>query len=91
VDDPVGHRESGIPACDEICSFDHSNSPRSRPEKQDVQLRVSGGGRKKFVETDPQLSARLKELVDPKTRGDPMSLLGTTKSTRNLAGPGPAR
>jgi hypothetical protein len=56
------------------------------PEPQ-VRVRVSGGGRKKLVETDPQLSARLKALVDPETRGDPMSLLvWTTKSTRNLAG-----
>jgi len=38
-------------------------------------------------ESDPKLMARLKALVDPETRGDPMSLLvWTTKSTRNLAG-----
>ena len=36
--------------------------------------------------SDPQLLAELKALVDPQTRGDPMSLLlWTTKSTRNLA------
>jgi Rhodopirellula transposase DDE domain len=52
-----------------------------------VRVRAPGGGRKKLSESDPGLFARLKALVDPETRGDPMSLLvWTTKSTRNLAG-----
>ena len=52
-----------------------------------VRVRRPGGGRKKLSESDPGLLARLKALVDPETRGDPMSLLvWTTKSTRNLAG-----
>ena len=56
------------------------------PEPQ-VRVRASGDGRKKLSESDPGLLARLKALVDPETRGDPMSLLvWTTKSTRNLAG-----
>ncbi len=56
------------------------------PEPQ-VRVRGPGGGRKKLSESDPGLLARLKALVDPETRGDPMSLLvWTTKSTRNLAG-----
>ena len=56
------------------------------PEPQ-VRVRATGGGRKKLSESDPGLLARLKALVDPETRGDPMSLLvWTTKSTRNLAG-----
>ena len=51
-----------------------------------VRVRKPGGGRKKLAETDPELAVRLAELVDPVTRGDPMSLLvWTTKSTRNLA------
>ncbi len=50
------------------------------------RVRAPGGGRKKLAETDPALAAQLKSLVDPGTRGDPMSLLvWTTKSTRNLA------
>jgi hypothetical protein len=45
-----------------------------------ARVRAVGGGRKK-------LAAQLRALVDPVTRGDPMSLLvWTTKSTRNLAG-----
>jgi transposase len=50
------------------------------------RVRAPGGGRKKLAETDPQLAAELKKLVDPETRGDPMSpLVWTTRSTRNLA------
>jgi transposase len=57
-----------------------------QPEPQ-PRVRVPGGGRKKLAETDPQLAAELRKLVDPETRGDPMSpLVWTTKSTRNLAG-----
>ena len=51
-----------------------------------VRVRAPGGGRKRLSESDPKLMARLQALVDPETRGDPMSLLvWTTKSTRNLA------
>jgi transposase len=50
-----------------------------------ARVRAPGGGRKKLAQTDPGLAA-LSALVDPETRGDPMSLLRwTTKSTRNLA------
>ena len=52
----------------------------------DGRVRRPGGGRKSLTETDPGLLAALEELVDPVTRGDPMSpLRWTTKSTRNLA------
>jgi transposase len=51
-----------------------------------VRVRAPGGGRKKLTEIDPELVAQLKALVDPETRGDPMSLLvWTTKSTKKLA------
>ena len=52
-----------------------------------ARVRAPGGGRKKLSETDPDLAGQLQALVDPGTRGDPMSLLvWTTKSTKNLAG-----
>jgi len=52
-----------------------------------VRVRAVGGGRRRLAETDPELAVRLKALVDPETRGDPMSLLvWTTRSTRKLAG-----
>jgi transposase len=51
------------------------------------RVRAAGGGRKKLAETDPGLVEELTALVDPDTRGDPISpLVWTTKSTRHLAG-----
>ena len=51
-----------------------------------ARLRNPGGGRKRLTETHPQLSKRLERLVDPTTRGDPMSpLRWTCKSTHELA------
>jgi hypothetical protein len=51
-----------------------------------ARVRAPGGGRKKLAEADPELTAELSALVDPETRGDPMSaLVWTTKSTRHLA------
>jgi len=48
--------------------------------------RRPGAGRKSLTEADPGLLAALDALVEPETRGDPMSRLRwTTKSTRNLA------
>jgi transposase len=52
-----------------------------------ARVRVLGGGRKRLTHTDPDMVGLLRELVEPETRGDPMSaLVWTTKSTRNLAG-----
>ncbi len=51
------------------------------------RVRKSGAGRKRATETDPELAAALEQLVDPETRGDPMSpLRWTCKSTTRLAG-----
>ncbi len=50
------------------------------------RVRKSGAGRKRATETDPELTAALEQLVDPETRGDPMSpLRWTCKSTTQLA------
>jgi len=50
------------------------------------RVRRAGGGRKSVTVTDPGLLAALDALVEPVTRGDPMSpLRWTTKSTRKLA------
>jgi transposase len=50
------------------------------------RLRSPGGGRKRLTENDPQLLERLEQMVDPSTRGDPMSpLRWTCKSTQELA------
>ena len=48
--------------------------------------RGPGGGRKRAEARDPALPAALEALIDPVTRGDPMSpLRWTSKSTRSLA------
>ena len=50
------------------------------------RIRQSGGGRKKVEEKDPSILKALELLIDPATRGDPMSpLRWTCKSTRQLA------
>ncbi len=51
-----------------------------------VRSRRPGGGRKRAEEHDPNLVTALEALIDPVTRGDPMSpLRWTSKSTRTLA------
>jgi hypothetical protein len=51
-----------------------------------VRIRQAGAGRKASVEHDPHLMQALESLIDPDTRGDPMSpLRWTCKSTRHLA------
>jgi hypothetical protein len=50
------------------------------------RIRRSGGGRRPLAELDPGLTSALESLVEPLTRGDPMSpLRWTCKSTRTLA------
>jgi len=50
------------------------------------RARRPGGGRAPLTETDPGLLDALDALVEPETRGDPMTRLRwTTRSTRNLA------
>jgi DNA-binding phage protein len=50
------------------------------------RARHEGGGRKNSEEIDPTLIERLEELIDPATRGDPMSpLRWVSKSTRHLS------
>jgi hypothetical protein len=51
-----------------------------------TRIRREGGGRPRLIACDRSLLNDLKRLVDPATRGDPMSpLLWTCKSTRHLA------
>lgn len=58
-------------------------------DKEFIKLnnqRNKGGGRKKLTEKHPDLLKALDGLVDPTSRGDPMSSLKwTSKSTRKLA------
>jgi hypothetical protein len=58
------------------------DQPAPPPERS----RRAGGGRKPQEVADPTLVADLEALIDPDTRGDPMSpLRWTCKSTRQLA------
>ena len=51
------------------------------------RLRGPGGGRKSATINDPALAQSLRDLVDPATRGDPMSpLRWTCKSTTQQRG-----
>ena len=51
-----------------------------------VGIRRKGAGRKPLTQTDPTLLSDLQGLIDPATRGDPISpLKWTSKSLRNLA------
>ena len=50
------------------------------------RIRRPGGGRRPLTQCDPSLVAALEALVEPTTRGDPISpLRWTCKSTRKLA------
>jgi hypothetical protein len=50
------------------------------------RVRRAGGGRKCLEVADPELTARLEQLMDENTAGDPMSLLKWThKSTARIA------
>jgi DDE family transposase len=56
------------------------------PATDPSRVRKVGGGRKRTSERDPELAPALNALVDPDSRGDPMSpLRWTCKSTRRLA------
>lgn len=55
-------------------------------EKERGRIRREGGGRKKLIDKNPHLVKALEALVDPVTRGDPMSpLRWTCKSVRQLS------
>ena len=49
-------------------------------------VRVSGGGRKKVTDVNPDIKNIIEEIIEPETRGDPESpLRWTCKSVRNIA------
>jgi len=50
------------------------------------RVRQAGGGRKRETDRDPTVLTDLEAIIDPQTRGDPMSpLRWTCKSTRQLS------
>ena len=58
----------------------------AEPAVASSRIRAPGGGRKKLIDLDESLLADLDALVEPTSRGDPMSALRwTCKSTTRLA------
>jgi hypothetical protein len=62
-------------------------SRKANPDQHPtLRIRNPGGGRKRSTENDPELKKQLLKLVDPVTRGDPMSpLVWTCLSTSNIS------
>src|SRR2546425_5153780 len=85
----LGH--GGIAAVARATGFSENTVRRGRRELQEPsrasdRVRRRGGGRKPLTEEVPALLSALEALVEPTTRGDPMSCLRwTCKSTRKLA------
>jgi hypothetical protein len=91
----LGH--GGIAALAEATGMSRTTISSAIQEIQDLRhspgstlpvqrSRRPGAGRKRLIKQDPALLTTLELLVDPTTRGDPMSpLRWTCKSTRKLA------
>jgi hypothetical protein len=82
----------GVRIVADAVSVSRDTVRRGRTELDDPQppsperSRGPGGGRKRAEDRDPDLSAALDKLVDPDSRGDPMTpLRWTSKSLRSLA------
>jgi hypothetical protein len=77
-----------------IAEIEASSKRKGRPETtaqtpgsgDTTRVRARGGGRKRLIDIDASLLADLDALVEPTSRGDPMSpLRWTCKSTTRLA------
>ena len=81
----------GVSLVSRACGLSRVTVTKAIQELKDTPLaegriRRSGGGRRQLTDLDPGLLAALESLVEPLTRGDPMSpLRWTCKSTRTLA------
>jgi len=65
--------------------FDGTKEAASNAGPSD-RVRRKGGGRPRLIDVDPDVLLNLDDLVEPESRGDPMSALRwTLKSTRQLA------
>jgi len=79
------HRATGMARNTIYQGIRELNNP-GRLQEQSNRTRGAGGGRKKTVDTNPELRSALEMLLEPVTRGDPESALRwTCKSLRVLA------
>ena len=70
----------------ELSKPDQDHGAAATRDATDTRIRKSGGGRKRLTHSNPKLLKALDCMVDPVTRGDPMSpLRWTCKSTTNLS------
>lgn len=87
------HAERGIATVERATGMSRTTIRTGRDELRKgiepenvVNVRRPGGGRIALEDHQPELMVTLESLVDPVTRGDPMSpLRWTSKSTRKLA------
>jgi len=64
----------------------HELTARGASSLGPTRVRRAGGGRKRTIEQDPTLVSDLEKLIEPTTRGHPMTpLRWTCKSLRRLA------
>ena len=77
---------AGLAEIDAAAKMTSKHSKTAAPLAPSKRIRAPGGGRKKLIELDESLLADLDALVEPTSRGDPMSpLRWTCKSTTRLA------
>ena len=81
----------GIALLSEMTGVSHHTIRRGileieRGEAKAEQIRLRGAGRKKLVNSSPEICKLIEELIEPDTRGDPEApLRWTCKSVRNIA------
>ena len=69
-----------------IAELEAGGNDDANPDPNHPRIRQPGGGRHSITVTDRTLICDLQQLIDPVTRGDPMSpLRWTCKSTAKLA------
>lgn len=79
-------RATGLSRPTIMAGLKELNLPSKRRAVTGARVRSPGGGRRPLTQSDPGLLEALERLIDPATRGDPMSpLRWTCKSTDKLA------
>src|SRR5271157_2976865 len=81
----IVHEATGL-ACATIIKGQRELAAGEAVEVEIGRIRKPGGGRKRKVDVDPQLTQAIADILEGSTRGDPETpLLWTIKSTRTIA------